>query len=116
MKLVSAIVRPFKLQEVRAALASHQLYSFTVSEVRGYGGQGIVEFYRGATYTEHFLPKVKIEILAGDNMVPVVLEAVQHAAWTGKPGDGAVYVQDLVEAASMDDLFSGNLEADINAA
>lgn len=102
MKLVSAIVRPFKLQDVRAALAIHELHAITVSEVRGYGeAVGSVEFYRGATYTEHFLPKVKIEILAGDAIVPLVLEALQHAAWTGKAGDGAIFVQDLVEALPL---------------
>ena len=111
MKLVSAIVRPFKLQEVRAALALHELYSFTVSEVRGYSDPGAIEFYRGATYTEHFLPKVKIEIVAGDNMVPLVLEAIQHAAWTGKPGDGAVYVQDLAAATSMDGILGSGKDA-----
>ncbi len=112
MKLVSAIVRPFKLQEVRSALSSHEIYSFTVSEVRSYGGSsGVVEFYRGATYTEHFLPKVKIEVIAGDNMVPVVMEAVQHAAWTGKPGDGAVYVQDLVEVMPVTDTLAVDIDA-----
>ncbi len=112
MKLVSAIVRPFKLQDVRSALASHDIYSFTVAEVRAFGGSsGVVEFYRGATYTEHFLPKVKIEIIAGDNMVPMVMEAVQHAAWTGKPGDGAVYVQDLVEVIPVAGVLVPNIDA-----
>jgi len=112
MKLVSAIVRPFKLQEVRSALAGYDIFSFTVSEVRAFGGaSGIVEFYRGATYTEHFLPKVKLEIIAGDNSVPMVMEAVQHAAWTGKPGDGAVYVQDLVEVLPVAGSFAADTDA-----
>lgn len=102
MKLVSAIVRPFKLDAVRAALAAHDLHSVTVSEVKGYGEAcGPVEFYRGATYRPDFLPKVKIEIIAGDAVVPLVLETVKHAAWTGQTGDGAIFVQDLVEALPL---------------
>jgi len=112
MKLVSAIVRPFKLQDVRSALASHEIFSFTVSEVRAFGGgSGVIEFYRAATYTDHFLPKLKLEIIAGDNAVPLVMEAVQHAAWTGKPGDGAVYVQDLVEVMPVAGSFAANTDA-----
>ncbi len=94
MKLVSAIVRPFKLDAVRKALAAHGIQSFTVSEVRGFGG-------RGATYTENYLPKVKIEIVAGDNMVPLVLESVQLAAFTGQAGDGSIFVVDLIEALPL---------------
>ena len=102
MKLVSAIVRPFKLDEVRKALAVHGIQSFTVSEVRGFGGgKGATEFYRGATYAENYLPKVKIEIVAGDNMVPLVLECVQQAAFTGQAGDGSIFVVDLLEALPL---------------
>ena len=102
MKLVSAIVRPFKLDEVRKALAAHEVQSFTVSEVRGFGsGNGVTEFYRGATYTENYLPKVKIEIVAGDNVVPLVLESVQQAAFTGRAGDGSIFVMDLVAALPL---------------
>ena len=102
MKLVSAIVRPFKLDAVRKALAAHGIQSFTVSEVRGFGGgKGATEFYRGATYAENYLPKVKIEIVAGDNMVPLVLESVQLAAFTGQAGDGSIFVVDLIEALPL---------------
>jgi len=102
MKLVSAIVRPFKLDEVRKALAVHGIQSFTVSEVRGFGGgKGATEVYRGVPYAEHYLPKVKIEIVAGDNMVPLVLESVQQAAFTGQVGDGSIFVVDLIEALPL---------------
>ena len=102
MKLVSAIVRPFKLDEVRAALALHGVCNYTVSEVRGYGPQkAAAEFYRGATYAQDFLPKVKIEIIAEDAQLPLVLESVQHAAFTGKSGDGAIIVTDILDALAL---------------
>ena len=99
MKLVSAIVRPFKLDEVRKALAVHGIQSFTVSEVRGFGGgKGATEFYRGATYSENCLPKVKIEIVAPDEKIDTIVKTILETAKTGKIGDGKVFVLPVSEA------------------
>ncbi|GGI06051.1 P-II family nitrogen regulator [Egicoccus halophilus] len=93
MKLVTAIVKPHKLDEVKEALQDLGVQGLTVSEVRGYGRQrGHTEVYRGAEYTVEFVPKVKLEILASDVQVDDVVEAVAKHAQTGQVGDGKVYV------------------------
>ena len=96
MKLVTAIVKPHKLDEVKDALQAHGVQGLTVSEVRGYGRQrGHTEIYRGAEYTVEFVPKVKLEILADDGQVDEVIEAVVKQAQTGQVGDGKVFVTDV---------------------
>ena len=93
MKLVSAIIKPFKLDEVRDALTGVGVSGLTVSEVKGFGRQkGQTEIYRGAEYQVNFLPKVKIEVAVADATAPRVVEAIQKAAATGKIGDGKVWV------------------------
>ncbi len=96
MKLVVVIIKPFKLDEVREALTGLGIQGLTVSEVKGFGRQkGQTEIYRGAEYAVNFLPKVKIEIAVTDNLTEQVVEVVQHAASTGRIGDGKVFVLDL---------------------
>ena len=93
MKKIDAIVKPFKLDEVREALAEVGVTGLTVSEVKGFGRQkGHTELYRGAEYVVDFLPKVKIEVVVSDNMVDGVIEAIVKAARTGKIGDGKIFV------------------------
>ena len=93
MKKIDAVVKPFKLDEVREALSDIGVSGLTVTEVKGFGRQkGHTELYRGAEYVVDFLPKVKIEIVVGDNMVEQVLEAIVKAARTGKIGDGKIFV------------------------
>ena len=93
MKLVTAIVKPFKLEDVKAALEAHGLHGLTVSEVQGFGRQrGHTEVYRGAEYQVDFVPKVRIEVVAPDELVEKVIDAVVEAARTGKIGDGKVWV------------------------
>lgn len=96
MKLVVAIVKPFKLDEVREALAELGVNGLTVTEVKGFGRQkGHTELYRGAEYVVDFLPKVKIEAAVSDDMLEQCLEAVQRSARTGKIGDGKIFVFDI---------------------
>ena len=96
MKLVSAIIKPFKLDEVRDALTGVGVSGLTVSEVKGFGRQkGQTEIYRGAEYLVSFLPKVKIEIAVADDIVAKVITAVTGAAKTGKIGDGKIFVLPL---------------------
>ena len=96
MKLVTAIVKPFKLDEVREALADIGVNGLTVSEVKGFGRQkGHTELYRGAEYVVDFLPKVKIEELVMDDLVEQCLEAIQNSARTGKIGDGKIFVVEV---------------------
>ena len=96
MKLVTAIVKPHKLDEVKEALQALGVQGLTVSEVRGYGRQrGHSEVYRGAEYTVEFVPKVKLEILIDTSMLEDVLDAVVKAAQTGQVGDGKVFVTDV---------------------
>jgi nitrogen regulatory protein P-II 2 len=93
MKLIMAIVKPFKLDDVREALTSAGVEGLTVSEVKGYGRQkGQTEIYRGAEYAVNFVPKVKLEAVVDDGAVPAVVEAVKAAASTGKIGDGKIFV------------------------
>ena len=93
MKLVTAIIKPFKLDEVREALSGMGVQGITVTEVKGFGRQkGHTELYRGAEYVVDFLPKVKIETAVADDRVDVVIEAIATAAKTGKTGDGKIFV------------------------
>ena len=96
MKLVTAIIKPFKLQEVREALVSAGIEGLTITEVKGYGRQkGHTELYRGAEYLVDFLPKVKIELGVKDEMVERVIEAILQSAQTGKIGDGKIFVTNI---------------------
>lgn len=96
MKLVTAIIKPFKLDDVRAALSDIGVQGVTVTEVKGFGRQkGHTELYRGAEYVVDFLPKVKLEIAVADGVVESVIEAVTKAANTGKIGDGKIFVSPL---------------------
>ena len=93
MKIVMAIIKPFKLDEVRDALTGIGVHGMTVTEVKGYGRQkGHTEIYRGSEYTVDFLPKVKVEVVMADDMVEKAVTAVVNAAKTGKIGDGKVFV------------------------
>ncbi|NFV82196.1 P-II family nitrogen regulator [Magnetospirillum aberrantis] len=99
MKLITAIIKPFKLDEVREALSGIGIQGMTVTEVKGYGRQkGQTEIYRGAEYAVNFLPKLKLEAAVDDQLVDPVLEAISNAARTGKIGDGKIFVQDLASA------------------
>lgn len=96
MKIVSAIVKPFKLDDVRSALSDIGIHGMTVYEVKGFGRQkGHTELYRGAEYVVDYIPKVKIEVAVDDDMVDQVIEAVVDSAKTGKIGDGKIFVTDL---------------------
>ena len=96
MKLVSAIIKPFKLDEVREALSEVGVNGLTVTEVKGFGRQrGHTELYRGAEYVVDFLPKVKIELVIEDKLVDQAIDAIQNAARTNKIGDGKIFVTDV---------------------
>lgn len=96
MKLVSAIIKPFKLDDARAALSEIGVQGMTVTEVKGFGRQkGHTELYRGAEYVVDFLPKVKLEVAVADDRVEPVIEAITKAAHTGKIGDGKIFVTNL---------------------
>ena len=102
MKMVLAIIKPFKLDDVREALTSIGIEGLTVSEVKGYGRQkGQTEIYRGAEYSVNFLPKVKIEVAVTDDQVEQVVETVQKAANTGRIGDGKIFVLDVSHAVRI---------------
>jgi nitrogen regulatory protein PII len=93
MKLIIAIIKPFKLEEVKAALSEVNIEGMTVTEVKGFGRQkGHTEIYRGSEYTVDFLPKVKLEIVTTDSLVSKAVEAIVKSAKTGKIGDGKVFV------------------------
>ena len=99
MKIVMAIIKPFKLDEVRDALTAAGVAGLTVTEVKGYGRQkGHTEIYRGSEYTVDFLPKVKFEIVLGDERVAKAVEAIVQAAKTGKIGDGKVFILPMEDA------------------
>ena len=99
MKLVMAVIKPFKLDEVREALTELGVQGLTVTEVKGYGRQkGQTEIYRGAEYAVSFLPKVKVEIAIDDEQTDGVVEAVAKAANTGRIGDGKIFVVDVASA------------------
>ncbi|NWN92831.1 P-II family nitrogen regulator [Marinobacter adhaerens] len=96
MKLVTAIIKPFKLDDVREALSDIGVQGITVTEVKGFGRQkGHTELYRGAEYVVDFLPKVKVEVAIGDNLLEQVIESITKAANTGKIGDGKIFVTEL---------------------
>ena len=102
MKLVTAIIKPFKLDDVREAISEIGIYGLTVTEVKGFGRQkGHTELYRGAEYQVDFLPKVKLEIAVQDDQVDRLVEAIVGAAKTGKIGDGKVFVYDLEQAVRI---------------
>ena len=102
MKMVTAIVKPFKLDEVREALSAIGVQGVTVTEVKGFGRQkGHTELYRGAEYVVDFLPKVKIEAAVDDSIVDRVIEAIEAAARTGKIGDGKVFVTTLEQVVRI---------------
>jgi nitrogen regulatory protein P-II 2 len=102
MKIVMAIIKPFKLDEVRDALTAIGIQGLTVTEVKGYGRQkGHTEIYRGAEYAVSFLPKVKIEVGVADNQVDKVIAAITGAAKTGQIGDGKIFVFELENAVRI---------------
>lgn len=96
MKLITAIVKPFKLDDVREALSAIGVQGITVTEVKGFGRQkGHTELYRGAEYVVDFLPKIKLEVAVGSDMVDQTIEAITSSAATGKIGDGKIFVTEL---------------------
>jgi nitrogen regulatory protein P-II 2 len=102
MKMVSAIIKPFKLDEVREALSQIGVQGITVTEVKGFGRQkGHTELYRGAEYVVDFLPKVKLEAAVDDAVLEQALEAIESAARTGKIGDGKIFVYDLEQVVRI---------------
>ena len=99
MKMITAIIKPFKLDDVREAVADIGIQGITVTEVKGFGRQrGHTELYRGAEYVVDFLPKAKIELAVADDVVEQVVEAIANTARTGKIGDGKIFVSSLEEA------------------
>jgi nitrogen regulatory protein P-II 2 len=102
MKLVTAIIKPFKLDEVREALSAVGVQGITVTEVKGFGRQkGHTELYRGAEYVVDFLPKVKVEAAVKDDVVEQVIEVIEKSASTGKIGDGKIFVYDLEQVVRI---------------
>jgi nitrogen regulatory protein P-II 1 len=98
MKKIEAIIKPFKLDEVKDALNAIGIQGITVTEVKGFGRQkGHTELYRGAEYVVDFLPKVKLEIIAADGLVPKIIETIETAAKTGRIGDGKIFVTPVEE-------------------
>ncbi|MBB6368908.1 MULTISPECIES: P-II family nitrogen regulator [Xanthomonas] len=110
MKMIMAVIKPFKLDDVREALAAQGVAGITVTEVKGFGRQkGHTELYRGAEYVVDFLPKVKLEVAVSEEQVERVVEAIVKAAATGKIGDGKVFVYDL---GTVVRIRTGELDAD----
>jgi len=110
MKLVVAIIKPFKLDDVREALADVGVQGVTVTEVKGFGRQkGHTELYRGAEYVVDFLPKIKLEVAVADDQIERVVEAIQQAARTGKIGDGKIFVSPLEQVVR---IRTGELDND----
>jgi nitrogen regulatory protein P-II 2 len=102
MKLVTAIIKPFKLEDVRRAISEVGVHGVTVTEVRGFGRQrGHTEIYRGAEYAIEFVPKTKIEIAVDDGLLDQLIEAIIKAAKTGKVGDGKIFVFDLTQVVRI---------------
>ncbi|HPA16805.1 MAG TPA: P-II family nitrogen regulator [Verrucomicrobiae bacterium] len=99
MKKIEAVIKPFKLEEVKEALAAVGVEGLTVTEVKGFGRQkGHTEIYRGSEYTVDFLPKLKLEVVLSDEMLQAAVEAISKSAKTGKIGDGKIFVSSLEEA------------------
>ncbi|HLM41320.1 MAG TPA: P-II family nitrogen regulator [Microvirga sp.] len=110
MKIVMAVIKPFKLEEVRDALTALGVHGLTVTEVKGYGRQkGHTEIYRGAEYAVSFLPKLKIEVAVAGELVPQVIEAITSSARTGQIGDGKIFVVSLEKAVR---IRTGETDAD----
>ena len=110
MKLIVAIIKPYKLEEVRDALAAIGVQGLTVTEVRGFGRQrGQTEIYRGAEYTTSFIPKVRLDIAAPAGAVPRIIETIQQTASTGAIGDGKLFVLDLEQAVRIRTGETGEL-------
>ena len=110
MKLVVAVIKPFKLDDVREALAEVGVQGITVTEVKGFGRQkGHTELYRGAEYVVDFLPKIKLEVAVGDDQLDRVVEAIQSSARTGKIGDGKIFVSPLEQVIR---IRTGELDTD----
>lgn len=109
MKMVMAVIKPFKLDDVREALTALGVEGLTVTEVKGFGRQkGQTEIYRGAEYSVNFLPKVKVEVAIPSKLEKQVIEAIQNAANTGRIGDGKIFVYDLTSALRIRTGESGN--------
>jgi nitrogen regulatory protein P-II 2 len=109
MKLITAIIKPFRLDDVRNALAEVGVNGMTVTEVKGFGRQrGHTELYRGAEYVVDFLPKAKVEVAVADDLVERAIEAITAAARTGKVGDGKIFVIDLEQALRIRTGESGD--------
>jgi nitrogen regulatory protein P-II 2 len=105
MKLVVAVIKPFKLDDVREALAEAGVQGITVTEVKGFGRQkGHTELYRGAEYVVDFLPKIKLEVAVDDDQLERVVEAISQSARTGKIGDGKIFVTDLEQVIRIREL------------
>jgi len=102
MKKIEAIIKPFKLDEVKEALHEVGIKGITVTEAKGFGRQkGHTELYRGAEYVVDFLPKVKVEVVVGDELLPKVIETIQGSASTGRIGDGKIFVTPVTEAVRI---------------
>ncbi len=109
MKLITAVIKPFKLDEVREALSAIGVQGLTVTEVKGFGRQkGHTELYRGAEYVVDFLPKVKVEAAVNDDIVERVIEAIESSARTGKIGDGKIFVSPLDQVVRIRTGETGN--------
>ena len=109
MKKIEAIIKPFKLDEVKEALQDLGVQGMTVLEAKGYGRQkGHTELYRGAEYVVDFLPKIKVEVVVADNQLASVLEVIQTAARTGRIGDGKIFVSDIIEVIRIRTGESGS--------
>lgn len=109
MKMIMAVIKPFKLDDVREALTALGIEGLTATEVKGFGRQkGQTEIYRGAEYSVNFLPKVKIEVAVPDKLEKQVIEAIQNSANTGRIGDGKIFVYDLTTAVRIRTGESGN--------
>ena len=102
MKMIEAIIKPFKVEDVKHALTAAGVQGMTLTEVKGFGRQkGHTELYRGAEYSVDFLPKVKVQVLVSDDMAPKVLEVISEAARTGKIGDGKIFVTAVEETVRI---------------
>jgi nitrogen regulatory protein P-II 1 len=110
MKKIEAVIKPFKLDEVKEALQELGVQGMTVLEAKGYGRQkGHTELYRGAEYVVDFLPKIKIEVVVGDDQLAGALEAIQNAARTGRIGDGKIFVSEIADVIRIRTGESGSL-------
>ena len=110
MKKIEAIIRHFRLEEVKKALTEHGVTGMTITEVRGFGRQkGHTEMYRGTEYTVDFLPKIKVEVVVPDDRLQAVIDTIVRSAQTGQVGDGKIFVTDLAEAVRIRTGESGDI-------